>query len=76
MKKMRPFGLSMAVLLMLLSGCATAPSASLKPPSPPARAPLGENFQEEMQRFLNGSLPALKPSDESSKPRKTESTAK
>lgn len=46
-----------AASLMLLSACASAPSVCPSPPEPPAPVPLGPSFQDEMQRFLNGSLP-------------------
>lgn len=48
--------LSIAASLTLLSGCQTAPIVCPKPPDPPARAPLGASFHDEMQRFLSGSL--------------------
>lgn len=52
----RAFSRSTAAWLMLLSGCQTAPIVCPKPPDPPARAPLGASFHDEMQRFLSGSL--------------------
>lgn len=61
---------------MLLIGCVSVPTACPNPPEPPARAPLGRNFQAEMQEFLSGSLPGQKPSASSSTPARTESTAK
>lgn len=50
------FVLSIASLLMLLSGCQTAPTVCPSQPEPPAKVPLGESFQEQMQRFLSGLL--------------------
>ena len=53
-----PLAISMP---LLLQACATAPSAPQCPPPvqelKPARAPLGQPFQNQMQRFLSGLLP-------------------
>lgn len=42
---------------LLCVSCATAPSVCPKLPEPPAKAPLGPSFQDEMQQFLKGSPP-------------------
>ena len=58
--------------LMLLSGCATAPTVCPSPAAPPAKVPLGPSFQDEMRRFLSGSLPEPTTSELPSQPAKTE----
>ena len=50
--------------LLLLPGCSPAPIASppqqvaCPVPPPLARLPLGQSFQDPMQNFLSGKLPA------------------
>ncbi len=49
---------SMIGLLMLCSGCATAPQIVCPSlPVPPVRVQLGPSFQDEMQMLLQGSPP-------------------
>lgn len=49
--------LALALPLLLVS-CAAAPSVCPSPPLPPAPVPLGPSFQDRMQLFLSGKLPA------------------
>ena len=69
----RACALSTIALLMLLSGCATAPIDCPRLPEPPARVPLGENFQDRMQQFLSGTLPTPVDYSLHSAPARTES---
>lgn len=72
MKKKPRFDTLLLTAMLLLSGCATAPIACLSRPVPPAPEPLGESFQEEMQRLLSGSLLGPTPSAQPSTPVKSE----
>ena len=54
-------GILLSVSLLILSGCATVPRESFECPEIPpltAREPLGPSYQERMQAFLSGKLPA------------------
>lgn len=55
------YALFLASATLLLQACATAPSVPLCPPPvqqlKPVRVPLGQPFQDQMQRFLQGKLP-------------------
>ena len=50
-------GLSIAALLMLLSGCATVQNACQSLLEAPVKAELGPSFQDLMRDFLSGKLP-------------------
>lgn len=50
-------GLSTLALLMSLNGCASVQTVCPETPPLTARVPLGESFQQQMQLFLQGSLP-------------------
>lgn len=54
---MKNYALSMLALLTLLSGCASAPSVCQSLPDKPVKVPLVQNWQQEMQNFLAGTLP-------------------
>lgn len=56
---MLKFATSMLASLTLLSACATAPTVCPNLPEPPAKVPLDGNWQDQMQHFLNGTLPEL-----------------
>lgn len=53
---------SLVALTLLLSSCAPALVVVPKLPPPLVKEPLGENFQDQMQNFLNGMLPEPKAS--------------
>ena len=59
------------ILTLLLSACATAPSAPPPCPTRPelsVRVPVGESFQEKMQNFLYVKLPEPTPLEPDLKP--------